>query len=201
MPPMLPSERIAHLSKAGDCCAAGFQSGLGRFRVKMRRTRSEHILSALPPLTTEERTPESAAPCRLCCKSPKLPGDKILAIRRTNRRPPIYAASVTLPSSPASSSSGNEVPHIFTRKSRLQPGEFLVTSAKRLLQQYLPGAAVSRCSNTACYSITSSARASSGGGTSRPSALAVLRLIASSYLVGACTGRSAGFSPLRMRST
>jgi hypothetical protein len=39
------------------------------------------------------------------------------------------------------------------------------------------------------------------GGTSRPSALAVLRLIASSYLVGACTGRSEGFSPLRMRST
>ncbi len=56
MPPMLSSERIAHLSRAGDCCAAGFQSGLGRFRVKMRRTRSEHILSALPPLTTEERT-------------------------------------------------------------------------------------------------------------------------------------------------
>src|SRR5437899_3427599 len=73
---------------------------------------------------------------RLCCKSPKLPGDKILAIRRTNRRPPIYTASVTLPSSPASSSSGDEVPHIFTRKSRLQPGEFLITSAKRLLQQY-----------------------------------------------------------------
>src|SRR6516162_9141938 len=45
------------------------------------------------------------------------------------------------------------------------------------------------------HSITSSARASSVGGTSRPSALAVLRLITSSYLVGACTGRSAGFSP------
>src|SRR4249920_3387972 len=29
-----------------------------------------------------------------------------------------------------------------------------------------------------------------------PSALAVLRLMANSYLVGACTGRSAGFSPL-----
>jgi hypothetical protein len=28
-----------------------------------------------------------------------------------------------------------------------------------------------------------------------------LELITSSYLVGACTGRSAGFSPLRMRST
>src|SRR5678816_2241504 len=51
------------------------------------------------------------------------------------------------------------------------------------------------------HSITSSARASSVGGTSRPSALAVLRLITSWYLVGAWTGRSAGFSPLRMRST
>ena len=51
------------------------------------------------------------------------------------------------------------------------------------------------------YSIISSARASSDGGISRPSALAVLRLMTSSYLVGACTGRSAGFSPLRMRST
>src|SRR6516165_9594094 len=43
------------------------------------------------------------------------------------------------------------------------------------------------------HSITSSARASTVVGTSRPSALAVLRLITSSYLVGACTGRSAGF--------
>ena len=51
------------------------------------------------------------------------------------------------------------------------------------------------------YSITSSARASSAGGTSRPSAFAVVRLMTRSNLVGACTGRSAGFSPLRMRST
>src|SRR5262249_2584796 len=51
------------------------------------------------------------------------------------------------------------------------------------------------------HSITSSARASSVGGISRPSAFAVLRLMTSSYLVGACTGRSAGFSPLRIRST
>jgi hypothetical protein len=35
-------------------------------------------------------------------------------------------------------SSGDEVPHIFTRKSRLQPGEFLITSAKGLLQHNLP---------------------------------------------------------------
>jgi hypothetical protein len=32
-------------------------------------------------------------------------------------------------------SSGDEVPHIFTRKSRLQPKEILIASAKRLLQQ------------------------------------------------------------------
>ena len=38
---------------------------------------------------------------------------------------------------------------------------------------------------TSFHSITSSARASSVGGTSRPSAFAVLRLITSSYLVGA----------------
>jgi len=51
------------------------------------------------------------------------------------------------------------------------------------------------------YSITSSATASSAGGTVRPSALAVFRLMTSSYLVGCCTGRSPGFSPLKMRST
>src|SRR5262245_31935292 len=45
------------------------------------------------------------------------------------------------------------------------------------------------------HSITSSARPSSVGGTSRPSALAVLRLITSSYLFGRCTGRSLGFIP------
>jgi len=45
-------------------------------------------------------------------------------------------------------------------------------------------------------SITSSARASSGVGTVSPSALAVLRLITRSYLVGACRGRSPGFVPV-----
>ena len=60
------------------------------------------------------------------------------------------------------------------------------------------------CANSghrATYSITSSARSSNGRGTVIPNAFAVLRLITSSYLVGACTGRLPGFSPLRMRST
>src|SRR4029077_1508465 len=51
------------------------------------------------------------------------------------------------------------------------------------------------------HSITSSASASNLSGIWRPNVLAVLRLITVSYLVGACIGSSAGFSPLRMRST
>jgi hypothetical protein len=55
-----------------------------------------------------------------------------------------------------------------------------------------------RGSGTRCH------RLSRNGGTAwravgavRPCAFAVLRLITSSYFVGACTGRSAGFSPTR----
>jgi hypothetical protein len=51
------------------------------------------------------------------------------------------------------------------------------------------------------YSITSSARASNVGGTIRPSALAVFRLMRSSNVVGCSTGISAGFSPFKIRST
>jgi hypothetical protein len=48
------------------------------------------------------------------------------------------------------------------------------------------------------HSITSSARASSMGGISSRSALAVLRLIANSNLVGCSTGKSAGLVPLKI---
>jgi hypothetical protein len=51
------------------------------------------------------------------------------------------------------------------------------------------------------YSITSSARASSVGGTSRPSAFAVVRLTTNSNLVGCSTGMSLGFAPRRILST
>src|SRR5262249_7696348 len=50
------------------------------------------------------------------------------------------------------------------------------------------------------HSIPSSAATSRPGGTVRPSAFAVFRLTTVSYLVGACTGRSAGLAPRRMRS-
>src|SRR5262249_20136729 len=51
------------------------------------------------------------------------------------------------------------------------------------------------------HSITSSARPSSIGGTSRPIAFAALRLITSSNLVGCSTGNSPGLAPLRILST
>src|SRR5207253_9701255 len=56
-------------------------------------------------------------------------------------------------------------------------------------------AAEQRDELAAFHSITSSARASSVAGTSRPNAFAVLRLITSSNLTGAWTGRLLGFSP------
>src|SRR5262245_51994202 len=48
------------------------------------------------------------------------------------------------------------------------------------------------------HSITSSARPISGSGMVRPRALAVFRLMINSTLVACCTGRSVGFSPLRI---
>jgi hypothetical protein len=47
-------------------------------------------------------------------------------------------ASGLLPKSPVSSSLCDEVPQIFIPKSHLEPREFLISSAKRLLQQYRP---------------------------------------------------------------
>src|SRR5262249_27345915 len=49
------------------------------------------------------------------------------------------------------------------------------------------------------HSITSSAATCSVGGTVRPSGWVVLRFITNSNLVGCKTGKSAGFSPLRIR--
>ena len=62
------------------------------------------------------------------------------------------------------------------------------------------GAIDTTSDKTERYSITLSARARSVGGTVRPRALALLRLIRSSKAVGCSTGRSAGFAPLRILS-
>ena len=57
-----------------------------------------------------------------------------------------------------------------------------------------------QCSKQHLYSITSSARESSDGGTVRPIAFAVLRLMTNSNLVGCSTGRSPGLAPLKILS-
>jgi hypothetical protein len=49
------------------------------------------------------------------------------------------------------------------------------------------------------HSMTSSVMASTPGGRVKPSALAVFRLMIKSNLESCTTGRSIGFSPLRMR--
>src|SRR5260370_17621598 len=57
---------------------------------------------------------------RFCCKSPKLSGDNFPAARQSDPRSSIDIASITLARSPVSLSSGDEVPHIFTRNSRVR---------------------------------------------------------------------------------
>ena len=67
---------------------------------------------------------------------------------------------------------------------------------KQKLAETAVMSAVSRlmhCSKEPCYSIISSAAVNNLSGMVSPSALAVLRLMISSYFVGTCTGRSAGF--------
>src|SRR5476649_574663 len=59
-------------------------------------------------------------------------------------------ASGSLPKSPVSSSLCDEVPHIFIRKTHLQPREFLISSGKGLLQHNLPTSDIdSRARSTA----------------------------------------------------
>ena len=85
-----------------------------------------------------------------------------------------------------------------------------VRRRRRLTQHSLPGdllgltwaglAPADRASFAGAFShsITSSARASSIGGTSRPSERAVCKLMTNSNLVDCKTGSSAGLAPLRM---
>jgi hypothetical protein len=74
------------------------------------------------------------------------------------------------------------------------------TASLRLQTKNLTRSSRWLCANSCVYrgwvySISSSARASSVGGTVRPRALAVLRLMTSPNFVAACTGRSAGLAP------
>ena len=71
----------------------------------------------------QKRTNASAtglsAKCRLCCKSPKMLSDKFLAGILNKLQSPFDVAAGSLPKSPVSLSMGDEVPHIFIRRSHL----------------------------------------------------------------------------------
>ena len=75
---------------------------------------------------------------RLCCKSRKFQGHESLAKTRSGEQSPIRTDAIALSKSPVSLTLGDEAPHILTRKTRLQPLEFLIISAKRLLQHNPP---------------------------------------------------------------
>jgi hypothetical protein len=132
--------------------------------------------------TLAHPSPASASGCQRCLWMP------VVALGLRNRRRMIDVAYGSI-----ATEMGNP-PHVWFTPDSDQSADIAggpFRANKRLMHRSKGG----------CYSITSSARASTDGGIVRPSAFAVLRLITSSYLVGACTGRSAGFSPLRMRST
>src|SRR5215467_13257374 len=75
---------------------------------------------------------------------------------------------------------------LYGLKSGISRGPKSATSGCEQSQQKIP------------YSITLVAWAITIDGNSMPRALAVFRLIARSNFTGACTGRSAGFAPLRI---
>ena len=106
------------------CCASGAD----------KRRPPRIINPARPlagPLNDLKLLPLSAG---LCCKTRKLQRQEFFAKTRSGRRSPIRIPSVAVPKSPVSLTREDQSPHVFTRKTRLQPAEFLITCAKRLLQ-------------------------------------------------------------------
>ena len=69
----------------------------------------------------------------------KVAGSRFFAKTRNGKQSPIRI-DVALSKSPVNLTLDDEVPHIFTRKPRLRPLEFLILGAKRLLQHgVIPG--------------------------------------------------------------
>ena len=87
---------------------------------------------------------------RLCCKNRKSQGHEFFAKTRNGKQSPIRIDAIALSKSPVSLTLGDEVPHIFTRKPRPWPSEFLNPSAKRLLQHgVIPGSSETKARESA----------------------------------------------------
>ena len=107
-----------------------------------RNTRSEYFTSAVPSNLLQNS---------------EIAGRLVFAKIRNGKPSLIRPASIALPRSPVSLTRSDEVPHIFTRKPRPQPSEFLDPSAKRLLQDNLPRGDICPQQKSTRYSITPSA--------------------------------------------
>jgi hypothetical protein len=75
---------------------------------------------------------------RYCCKKSQNACDYFPAKRQNKPQSPIDIASSPSPKSPVSSSPDDVAHHMFIPTSRLQPRNFVINDAKRLLQQYRP---------------------------------------------------------------
>ena len=114
-------------------------------------------------------------------------------LRRTITAPhrPRPVSIPIAPSAPPAISSRDFVPWRFSDAGRTHPRLGLHSGVRETY---------TTAGQSPHHSITSSAVASNLSGIVRPSALAVLRLITNSNLVGCWTDRSAGVVPLRTRS-
>jgi hypothetical protein len=79
-----------------------------------------------------------SGPGRYCCKSPKTPSVKFFERNEAHYDSLTNMAPRPLAKPPVSLSRGDEVPHIFIRKSHQRARKILIRSGKRLLQQNLP---------------------------------------------------------------
>ena len=71
---------------------------------------------------------------RLCCKTPKMAWSDFSAKRPNKRQLPVDVPSSALPKLPVSSSPVAAVPHTIIRSLRPQPGKFVFSDPKRVLQ-------------------------------------------------------------------
>ncbi len=169
--------------------------------IHLRRCPSEQDLQPYSVMTGLDAVDGSSPPRAVCAVAPHRPLPSLVSAP-LRRRPPSFRRPCRVCLPRASPSRSVPPPRRRFPRYRLRalppPARWRLAPVAGPPSLALPLRALSVWRT---YSMTSSARASSIGGTSSPSVLAVLRLITSSYLVGACTGKSAGFSPLRMRST
>src|SRR4029077_20792127 len=70
---------------------AGLRTGMGQ-----NPNASRMLACQLWPAADKPPHALYSAMCRYCCKSPKLPGANFSAVKKTDRRPPIDVASITL---------------------------------------------------------------------------------------------------------